>query len=102
MTITTEHPASSYGVPVILADDGTIIDTGTGIRAVRESLNLSRDQFAAALRISKRTVEAWEYGRAQPAGKRIWQIKEMVEARESQGMKLKSLRTHLNKTKQRE
>ena len=26
MRVTTHHPSSSYGVPVILADDGSVMD----------------------------------------------------------------------------
>lgn len=36
------------------------------IRETRERLNLSRAVFAAKLRISPRTLERWEQGRARP------------------------------------
>ena len=78
MTITTAHPASSYGIPVILADDGTLLDTGPGIRAVRESLGMSRIALSDAMGVSKRTVEAWEYGRAVPASKRLYALKTIL------------------------
>ena len=80
MTITTEHPSSSYGVPVILADDGTLMDTGPGIRVVRESLGMSRIALSDALGVSKRTLEAWEYGRAVPVPKRLYALKTILEA----------------------
>lgn len=36
------------------------------IRRVREQLNLSRAVFARCLRVSARTLESWEQGRARP------------------------------------
>lgn len=36
------------------------------IRQTREQLNLSRAVFARGLRVSTRTLESWEQGRARP------------------------------------
>lgn len=33
MRITTDHAASSYGIPVVLDDDGNPLDQGPGVRA---------------------------------------------------------------------
>ena len=41
------------------------IDAGL-IRETRERLNVSRAVFARGLRVSTRTLENWEQGRAQP------------------------------------
>ena len=41
------------------------IDAGL-IRETREQLNVSRAVFARGLRVSTRTLENWEQGRAQP------------------------------------
>ena len=41
------------------------IDAGL-IRQTRERLNVSRAVFARGLRVSTRTLESWEQGRAQP------------------------------------
>ena len=38
------------------------------IRDTRERMHLSRAVFARRLRVSKRTVENWEQGRAKPNG----------------------------------
>ena len=38
------------------------------IRRIRESLNLSQQLFAYYLGVSKKTVEAWEYGKNKPSG----------------------------------
>lgn len=37
-------------------------------RVIREHLNLSREQFAALIGVSERTVEGWEQGRRRPSG----------------------------------
>ena len=37
-------------------------------RAIRDQLSLSREQFAALIGVSERTVEGWEQGRRQPSG----------------------------------
>ena len=46
-------------LPPLHMDAQTILNT-------RESLNLSRGVFARWLRVSKRTLENWEQGRAKP------------------------------------
>ena len=38
----------------------------SGIRSTREALNVSRAVFARCLRVSVRTLENWEQGRAEP------------------------------------
>lgn len=63
MVITTNHSASSYGQPVILDDDGNLVDYTKGIRAVRATLSLSTGGLAELCGVSKRTVEGWEQGR---------------------------------------
>jgi DNA-binding transcriptional regulator YiaG len=61
--ITTDHSASSYGIPVILNDAGEPLDYAPGVRAVRKALGLSTTQLAEACGRSRRTVEDWEQGR---------------------------------------
>ncbi len=67
MKITCEHSASSYGVPVILDDDGRLMPYDNGIRTLRLRLTLSTQQLADACGCSRRTVEGWEQGRAPEA-----------------------------------
>jgi ribosome-binding protein aMBF1 (putative translation factor) len=62
MKITIEHPASSYGLPVILDDDGVVIDYTAGVRKIRRRLKLKTRQLAEKLGVSFRTVESWENG----------------------------------------
>lgn len=63
MQITTNHSASSYGQPVILDDDGSVMDYAPGIKAIREKLSLSTQDLADQCGVSRRTVEGWEQGR---------------------------------------
>ena len=67
MKITTEHPDSSYGIPVILGDDGGPLDYAAGIRAIRRKLDLTTEELGAMCGRSRRTVENWEQGRPVPA-----------------------------------
>ena len=46
MTITCNHPASSYGQPVILSDGGEVMDYGPGLTAVLERIGWSRKDLA--------------------------------------------------------
>lgn len=63
MRITIDHPTSSYGQPVILADDGSVMDYAPGIKAARAKLGLTAAQLADLLGVSVRTVNGWEQGR---------------------------------------
>jgi ribosome-binding protein aMBF1 (putative translation factor) len=63
MKITCNHSSSSYGVPVILADGGDVMDYAPGIKAVRAKLGLSTQDLAERCNVSRRTVEGWEQGR---------------------------------------
>jgi DNA-binding XRE family transcriptional regulator len=67
MRVTTDHSASSYGVPVILADGGEVMDYAPGIKAIREKLSMSTQNLADACGVSCRTVEGWEQGRMPDA-----------------------------------
>lgn len=67
MQVTTNHPSSSYGQPVILSDDGSVMDYAPGIKAIRAKLGWSTQQLADACGVSRRTVEGWEQGRLPTA-----------------------------------
>ena len=66
MKITIDHPASSYGIPVILDDAGNLVDYAPGIRAIRAKLGLNTAQLGSEIGVSGRTIENWEQGRAKP------------------------------------
>lgn len=51
-----------------LPDESVPQLTPTMIKTVRERLNVSQALFARYLRISKRTLENWEQGKAHPNG----------------------------------
>ena len=67
MTITTNHPASSYGMPVIIDDAGVPMDYADGIKAIRRHFALSTTELGALCGVSSRTVEGWEHGRMPSA-----------------------------------
>jgi DNA-binding transcriptional regulator YiaG len=67
MKITHHHPASSYGVPVILDDKGRVMNYADGIRELRGNLGISTEDLAKACGVSRRTVENWEQGRPPSA-----------------------------------
>lgn len=67
MKITIDHPASSYGQPVILDDSGHVMDYAAGIRMIRERLSMSCADMAKVTGGSPRTVESWEQGRLPSA-----------------------------------
>ena len=66
MKITAEHPASSYGFPVIVDGKGEVLDYPAGVQAVRRTLGLTVDQLGELVGKSGRTVEGWEQGRRTP------------------------------------
>lgn len=63
MTITTNHPSSCYGQPVILDDNGNLMDYAAGIKLLRFKLEISTTKLGEACGVSRRTVEGWEQGR---------------------------------------
>lgn len=67
MKVTTSHPSSNYGMPVIIADHGDLVDYATGIKAIREVLGMSTQDLADRCGVSRRTVEGWEQGRMPTA-----------------------------------
>ncbi len=67
MKITIDHPASSYGQPVILDDDGSLMDYALGIKVIRTRLNMSTADLARHCGGSPRSVEKWEQGRMPSA-----------------------------------
>ncbi len=48
MTITLSHSASSYGIPVILDDQGELMDYPQGLTAALKKIGWSREQAALA------------------------------------------------------
>jgi hypothetical protein len=46
MTITCNHPASCYGIPVILSDGGEVMDYAPGLTAALNRIGWTREQAA--------------------------------------------------------
>ena len=67
MRTTCNHPQSSYGIPVILADDGSVMDYGPGLTAGLQKLGWSRADFARHCGYSTRSVEKFWQGVVPPA-----------------------------------
>lgn len=67
MKITTDHPASIAGTPVILDDAGDLLDYKSGVQALRAALELSQSELAAKIGFSVRTIQDWELGRNNPS-----------------------------------
>jgi DNA-binding transcriptional regulator YiaG len=63
MKLTTNHPMSSYGMPIFVDDNNNPIDYADGIKWLREKLNFSVKDLAEKCGVSPRTVEGWEQGR---------------------------------------
>lgn len=62
-SLTTEHPSSSYGIPVFLDAEGRPMDYADGVRQIRRSFGWSVSDLAERCGVSPRTVEGWEQGR---------------------------------------
>jgi DNA-binding XRE family transcriptional regulator len=67
MQITTNHPSSSYGVPVILDDRGEPMDYAAGVKAVKARLGMTWAQLAEVCGVSRRTAEMWGQGQVVSA-----------------------------------
>lgn len=63
MRITSEHPASSYGFPVILDDDDQPLEYPEGFQAARHRLQLTTAELGELVDRSPRTIEDYEQGR---------------------------------------
>ncbi|HRW57947.1 MAG TPA: hypothetical protein P5185_09335 [Oscillospiraceae bacterium] len=63
MRVTCDHSASSYGIPVILDDDGAVMDYAAGLTAVLQRLGWSRERAAIAAGYkSARSIEKFWQG----------------------------------------
>jgi len=74
LKFTTNHAASSYGVPVIVDADNSVLDYGPGIRLIRKALGLSHEALGQYCGVSGRTVQGWEQGKlpSKPVLKLLW------------------------------
>jgi len=83
MKITTNHAASSYGLPVILDKNGTLLDYPEGLTQALTTLEWSRNQFAVRAGYkSSRSIEKW-WQALPPSAKGLNVLKEALESQQS-------------------
>jgi DNA-binding transcriptional regulator YiaG len=63
MKLTTNHSASSYGVPVFLDGAGNPMAYAPALQQLRKEKGWSTTDLAEQVGVSARTVEGWEQGR---------------------------------------
>lgn len=59
MQVTTKHPKSSKGHPVIVSDDGQIMDPILGFRALIKTVGWTRTRVAHECGVAVRTIHGW-------------------------------------------
>ena len=79
MKITTNHPQSSYGIPVIIDDAGQIMDYGPGVKSIRKKLGLNTMYFGSLIGVSGRTVEGWEQGKRMPGKPELMLMAQLIK-----------------------
>lgn len=70
ITITTDHPRSSHGVPVCIIG-GSVVDDATGLRACMESLDWTRADLIRET--GKAYVDHYLY-RGAPVPAEVWNV----------------------------
>ncbi len=80
MKLTTDHPQSSYNIPIFVDNDNNTLDYADGVKAVRKALGLNTAQLGAELGVSGRTVEDWEQGRYTPSKPVLRLLTMMIDA----------------------
>jgi len=63
MRLTTNHSASSYGVPIFVDENNNPLDYAPAFRQLRKEKGWSTTELAEMLGVSSRTLEGWEQGR---------------------------------------
>lgn len=71
MRITTRHPASCYGLPVILDETGAVMEYGPGIKAVLGVLGWTQGRFAEAAGKSLPTAKKYCQGAMVPGAEAL-------------------------------
>ncbi len=67
MRITTRHPKSKFGHPVILDERERVVDPLWGIDRVMDQLGLDRTAAAKLTGISERVLDHYRKGRVKPS-----------------------------------
>jgi DNA-binding XRE family transcriptional regulator len=66
MTITTRHPSSSHGLPVVLDDKGEPMDPAVGVKAARHRLGWTVAEAADRAGKNGRSITHYESGHRPP------------------------------------
>lgn len=83
MKITTNHPSSSYGVPVILDDRGCPLDYADGVKAFRKLTGISAEDLAAACGVAVGNVYNWQSGVRPPSAAALNVMADLLRSREA-------------------
>lgn len=63
MKLTTEHSASSYGMPVFVDEDGNLLDYAQAVKQICRDKGWTYQDLADRAGVSSRTAEGWGQGR---------------------------------------
>jgi hypothetical protein len=66
MKITIDHPASQFGMPVILHPTGTVMKYPDGIKLLKRRMRMTNKSLGAICGVAPRTAENWLAGRCEP------------------------------------
>jgi transcriptional regulator with XRE-family HTH domain len=79
MKITTRHPRSTHGVPVILSDAGQVINYARGIALTLDLCNITPAEIAARTGVSKRCIDHYIKGRRIPSAAFLNVLRDALE-----------------------
>ena len=79
MTVTTRHPESKFGVPVVLDEEGRVLDTCHAVRFFRRYYGLTSREFGQMTNATSNSVIGWECGRTAIPVSVLLVIKDFLE-----------------------
>lgn len=59
MRLTTDHPQSSYGMPIFVDSNNAPVDYVAGVNWIKFNFGLTAQTLAGKIGVSKRTVDDW-------------------------------------------
>lgn len=74
MLITTDHPASSNGLPVILDDEGNLLIYDEGLRRARSMLGWSQTRLASESGVSLGSIRSYERSTRIPGNATLYTL----------------------------
>lgn len=79
MNITTRHPKSLHGLPVILDDRGKLLPYPRGIEAAIRRLRMKKTEIAARAGVNPYTVYGYCKGRIPPQAAFLNVLRDLLE-----------------------